>query len=69
MKQVVIIDGMKCDGCAQNVSERLSGIQGIERVLVDISSKNATIETEREITKAEYIDALVDTKYDVVEVN
>lgn len=68
MKQEVIINGMKCEGCAQNVSGRLSGIEGVQRVLVDIDSKNATIETDREIMKAEYVEALVDTKYEVVEI-
>lgn len=68
MKQEVTVEGMKCDGCAQNVSQRFSSLAGVERVLVDREAKNAVIEANREIEKNEYIQALADTKYEVVEV-
>ncbi len=68
MKQEVTINGMKCEGCAQSVSERLSGLDGVERVLVDLDSKNATVEANREVSKEEYVEALADTKYEVVDV-
>ena len=68
MKQEVMINGMKCEGCAQNVSERLSELNGVERVLVNLDSKNATVEANREISKEEYIEALADTKYEVIDV-
>lgn len=68
MRQEVIVEGMKCDGCAQNVSERFSTLEGVERVLVDREAKNAVVEGERAISKDEYAEALSGTKYQVVDV-
>lgn len=68
MKQEVMINGMKCEGCAQNVSERLSQLDGVDRVLVELDTKSAAVETNREITKDEYAKALSDTKYEVEDV-
>ena len=30
MKKVVTVDGMKCEGCASNVQEKFSSIEGVE---------------------------------------
>lgn len=65
MKQSVVIEGMKCEGCSNTVSNLFMEIQGVERVLVDRDTKLATVEADREITESEYTDALAETKFTV----
>ena len=65
MKQSVVIEGMKCEGCSNTVSKLFMAIQGVERVLVDRDTKLATVEADREIAESEYTDALAETKFTV----
>ncbi|MGT2906680.1 copper chaperone CopZ [Streptococcus dentiloxodontae] len=44
MSKTYKIAGMKCEGCAKNVTERLSAVRGVESVSVDLEKKQATIE-------------------------
>ncbi|AXQ79301.1 copper chaperone [Streptococcus chenjunshii] len=37
------IKGMKCQGCAQTVTEKLSAVRGVTDVHVDLEKKQATI--------------------------
>ena len=68
VKQEVVVEGMKCEGCAENVSKLFLTLDGVERVLVDRDAKVAAVEGAREITADEYQQALTDTNYQVVEV-
>ena len=38
------ITGMKCQGCANAVTEKLSAVKGVEEVKVDLEKKQVTIE-------------------------
>lgn len=68
MKQEVIVEGMKCDGCAENVNRLFSALDGVERVLIDREAKEVAVESNREISETEFSEALATTKYTVVEV-
>lgn len=43
MEKVYNIEGVKCGGCAAVVKEKLSGIEGIETVEVDMAKKKLTV--------------------------
>ncbi len=44
MKKTVTISGMKCQGCVNTVTERLSSVVGVKSVSVDLEKSEATIE-------------------------
>ncbi|MGP6147147.1 heavy-metal-associated domain-containing protein [Jeotgalibaca sp. A122] len=68
MKQTVLIEGMKCEGCSKTVSRLFTALEGVDRVIVDLEAKMANVETEREISKEEYTKALSETKFTVAEI-
>lgn len=36
MERTYEVTGMKCDGCAKTVTEKLSAVHGVEKVVVDL---------------------------------
>ena len=44
MSKTYEITGMKCQGCANAVTEKLSAVKGVEEVKVDLEKKQVTIE-------------------------
>ena len=66
MKQEVKVEGMKCDGCANTVKERFSGLPSVASVEMDLENKQATIESSERISKKELKTALEGTNYSVV---
>ncbi|MFC3932898.1 copper chaperone CopZ [Streptococcus dentapri] len=44
MSKTYQVSGMKCDGCAKTVSEKLSAVKGVESVNVDLEKNQVTIE-------------------------
>lgn len=67
MKKEVLIEGMKCQGCANTVQERFAEIEGVESVEVDLATKKVMIESQSEILENRLVAALADTKYSLVE--
>lgn len=65
MKQEVLLEGVKCAGCANTVKEKFSAIEGVETVEVDVETKKAVLESNTEINSEMLNDALADTKYSV----
>lgn len=63
MKKVYNIEGVKCGGCAAVVKEKLSDIEGIETVEVDISKKNLIVVGTAD--KGVLQKALSDTKFKI----
>lgn len=39
MEKIYTISGMKCQGCAQNVKDKLEAVPGVKRVRVDLDNK------------------------------
>jgi len=66
MKKELTIEGMKCEGCASTVVEKLQSIEGVERVAVDLEKKQAIVESQNEIDETLFIQALSDTNYNLV---
>lgn len=67
MKKELTIEGMKCEGCASTVAEKFQAVDGVERVMIDLDSKTAIVESQSEIDAPVFQEALADTKYKVVE--
>ena len=63
MKKIVSIEGMKCDGCLNIVKEKFEGIKGINSVMIDLEKKEATIDSEEELSMSLLKEALADTKF------
>ena len=59
------IKGMGCAGCVKTVSERLSAVEGVTAVTVDLSSATAHIETNKEVPFEALEKALADTHYSI----
>lgn len=69
IKKELTIEGMKCEGCASTVVEKLQAVDGVERVAVDLATKQAVVESQNDIDEAVFNQALSDTNYDVVSSN
>ena len=66
MKKELTIEGMKCEGCASTVVEKFQSVEGVERVVVDLEKKQASVESQNEIDEKVFIQALSDTNYKLV---
>ena len=64
MKNKDSIEGVKCGGCVATVKERLSKLDNVDNVKVNIQEK--TIEVEGNVSKEELQAALVDTNFKIV---
>ena len=63
MEKVYNIEGVKCGGCAAVVKEKLSDIEGVENVEVDVDEKKLIVvgTTDKEVLQK----ALSDTKFKI----
>lgn len=68
MKKTILIDGMKCAGCAETVSKNFESVDGVERAVVDLDSKTAVVETDRELTLDELNSTLSDTNFTATDI-
>ncbi|MDN6731312.1 MAG: heavy-metal-associated domain-containing protein [Atopostipes suicloacalis] len=66
MKKEVTVDGMTCEGCANTVRKKFEDIQGVEKVEVNRSTKNVSIESSTAIDEDTLVAALSGTNYSVV---
>lgn len=64
MKNEYSIEGVKCGGCVVAVKERLSKLDNVDNVEVNIQEK--TIEVEGTASKEELQVVLVDTNFKIV---
>jgi len=49
MKKEVLLDGVKCAGCANTVQERFSAIEGVESVEVDLATKKQYLKVKQRL--------------------
>jgi len=50
MEKRIIIDGMKCSGCANRVKNALENIKEIKKCIVNLANKEAIIKYKKEIS-------------------
>ncbi|CEN41028.1 hypothetical protein CCAN12_800032 [Capnocytophaga canimorsus] len=65
MEQIYYIKGMTCGGCASSVEKKLSEINEIESVTIDLDSQKATIISLEEIPFENLQKALEHTHYSI----
>ena len=65
MKKIVQIEGMKCQGCADIVTEKFQNA-GADKVEVNLENKQVTVEGDGGISLDALKDALSDTKFTIV---
>ena len=63
MKKLYSIEGVKCGGCAAVVKEKLSDIEGVESVDVDVAEKKLIVvgTVDKDVLQK----ALSDTKFKI----
>lgn len=59
------VTGMTCEGCRSHVEKSLAGVQGVERVSVDLQNEVATIETSTPVALEQLQAALADSPYHI----
>ena len=64
MKNEYSIEGVKCGGCVAAVKEKLSKLDNVDNIEINIQEK--TIEVEGNVSKEELQAALVDTNFKIV---
>ena len=64
MKNEYSIEGVKCGGCVAAVKEKLSKLDNVDNIEINIQEK--TIEVEGTASKEELQAALSDTNYKIV---
>ena len=64
MKNEYNIEGVKCGGCVAAVKEKLSKLDNVDNIEINIQEK--TIEVEGTASKEELQAALSDTNYKIV---
>lgn len=64
MKNEYSIEGVKCGGCVATVKERLSKLDNVDNVEVNIQDKNIVVEGTA--SKEDLQAALVDTNFKIV---
>ena len=64
MKNEYNIEGVKCSGCVATVKERLSKLDNVDNIEINIQEK--TIEVEGNASKEELQAELVDTNFKIV---
>ena len=64
MKNEYSIEGVKCGGCVAAVNEKLSKLDNVDNIEINIQEK--TIEVEGTASKEELQAALSDTNYKIV---
>lgn len=67
MKKKIWIEGMSCMHCVKHIKEALSEI-GIANAEVDLNSKTAYIETDKNINDSDIKATIEDFGYDVMKI-
>lgn len=63
MKNTYNIEGVKCGGCVANVKDKLSKLENVDSVEVNIQEKTLTVEGD--VAKESLQAALSDTKFKI----
>ncbi len=65
MKTTIHIDGMMCQHCVKNVTDKLNGIEGISATVVNLEEKNAVVESDAAVDQALVTQTITDAGYTV----
>ncbi len=65
MQKVLKIEGMMCQHCVAHVTKALQGIEGVEKVEVNLKKKTATVQLAAVIDDNTFISAITEAGYEV----
>ena len=65
MKTTIHIDGMMCQHCVKNVTDKLNGIEGISSTVVNLEEKSAVVESGAAVDQALVTKTITDAGYTV----
>lgn len=68
-KKYVYISGMVCQNCAQHVTEALKGLDGIEKVKVDLMRGQAEVVVRDGVSDDSILKTVVNAGYTATEVS
>ncbi|WP_296829012.1 heavy-metal-associated domain-containing protein [uncultured Megasphaera sp.] len=68
-KKYVYISGMVCENCAKHVTEALKGVDGIEKVKVDLMRGQAEIIAGDDVSDDTILKTVVNAGYTATEVS
>lgn len=68
MKKVITIEGMSCGHCTNAVEKALRTISGVNNVSVELTAKQAVVESQTAIADEQLKKVITDAGYQVVEI-
>lgn len=67
-KKVITIEGMHCNHCAKKVETTLKNINGVDKVKVNLSKKEATIISKVEISNQTIQDSFKELDFKIIDI-
>lgn len=67
-KTYIELSGMTCPACEKLIGRRLSKIEGVSKVQVNLKGENAQVDGLRKITEKEIKTVLEGTQYQIIKV-
>ncbi len=67
-KKTITIEGMHCDHCAKKVESTLKNINGVDKVKVNLTKKEATIYSKIEISNQAIQDAFKELDFQILNI-
>jgi copper chaperone len=65
MNQTISVVGMTCQHCVNSVTEELTKLEGIKKVIVDLESGEVDIIADREIMQNDISSAIKEAGYEL----
>lgn len=65
MKSELSVPGMTCNNCVAHVQKAVEGVDGVEKVIVDLKSKKVDVQYKETATLAQISQAISDAGYEV----
>lgn len=54
----IVIDNLKCGGCENSIIKKLSKVDGVQKVSIDATTAEVSIESEDRVERAQLIEVL-----------
>lgn len=64
----ILIEGMKCENCANHVKSALSSIDGVTKCDVSLKKNNATIKSDKEIDNNLIKEKVAEAGYNITKI-
>ena len=68
MKKIILVDGIKCDKCVSRIKKKLENIDNIKNVLVNLNTKEVTIEYNKEIELDKIYENINNLGFNVIDI-